>query len=164
MFRRKKKSWLTRNVTKVLVENKNLLEKSEIENALSEWFSEKWACSVPISGSLLNQKTGDLACQFSISDFKATNGWLCRWKERNQIYLKKNYGEASDVDETSASSWKSNVLPALLKDYSSSCIYNCDETALIVELFLMGGYELLRTDNLCQIWLVSFDKEMNKMK
>lgn len=117
--------------------NKNLNQKrkrtgkeSEVEDALLQWFAEKRACNVPISGLLLNQKAEDLARQLNITDFKATNGWLCRWKERNQISFKKIHGEASDADEAAASSWKSNVLPALLQDYSSSCIYNCDETAL----------------------------------
>ena len=43
---------------------------------------------------------------------------------------KKNRGEASDADEDTADSCKSNILLALLQDYSSSCIYNCDATVL----------------------------------
>ena len=43
--------------------------------------------------------------------------------------FKKIHGEASDADEDVANSWKSNALPALLQDYSSSCTYNCDDTA-----------------------------------
>ena len=54
-----------------------------------------------------------------------------RWKVRNQIYLKKKmHDEGRDTDEGAATSWKNNALPALLQDYSSSCIYNCDKTTL----------------------------------
>ena len=70
--------------------NKNLNQKrkrsgkeSEIEDVLLEWFSEKRARSVPISGLLLKQEAEDLAHQFKINDFKATNGWLFRWKVKN---------------------------------------------------------------------------------
>ena len=44
--------------------------------------------------------------------------------------FKRIHVEASDADEGDANFWKSNVLPALLQDNSSSCIYNYDETAL----------------------------------
>ena len=91
--------------------NKNLNQKrkrsgkeSKIEDALLEWFSEKRARNVPISGLLLEQKAEDLARQFKINDFKAINGWLCKWKERNQWYFKKVHVEASDADKTNASS------------------------------------------------------------
>ena len=62
-------------------------KESEIEDALLEWFSEKRALNIPISGLILGQKAEDLAPQFKINDFKATNGWLCRWKVKNEIYL-----------------------------------------------------------------------------
>ena len=62
--------------------------------------------------------------------FKATNGWLYRWKVRKQIYFKKIHGEASNVDEDVANSWKKKALPTLLQDYTSSCIYNWDKIAL----------------------------------
>ena len=53
------------------------------------------------------------------------------WK-KPKLYIKKKkiHGEASDVNESASSSWKSNISPVLLQDYSSSCINNCDETAL----------------------------------
>ena len=72
--------------------------ESEIEDGLFEWFPEKRAHNVPISGLLLEQKAEDLVRQFKINGFKATNGWLFRWKVRNQIHLKKIHGEAKDAD------------------------------------------------------------------
>ena len=51
-------------------------------------------------------------------------------KLETNFILKKIHDKASDADESATNSWKSNVLPALLQDYNSSCIYNCDETAL----------------------------------
>ena len=46
------------------------------------------------------------------------------------LFEKKIHGEASDADEVAANSWKNNVLPVLRQDYSSSSIYNYEETAL----------------------------------
>ena len=113
--------------------NKNLNQKrkrsekeSETEDALLEWFPEKKARNVPIEWLLLEQNVEDLARQFKINYFKAASGWLRRWKIGNQIYLKKNHGEASDSDEGAANSRIINMIPTLLQDYSSSYIYNCD--------------------------------------
>ena len=51
-------------------------------------------------------------------------------KYETKFILKKLHGEASDADEVAKKSWKSNGLPALLQDNSSSCMHNCDKTAL----------------------------------
>ena len=89
----------------------------------------------------MKQKAEDLAHKFKINDFNATNGWLFRWKVRNQNYSKKIQDEASDADETATNARKINVLPPLLHDYSSSCAYDCDETSL--------NYRVLPDGTLC---------------
>ena len=42
---------------------------------------------------VLNQKAENLARQFTVANFKVTNGWLKDGKKQNQIYLKKIIGD-----------------------------------------------------------------------
>ena len=103
---------------------------ADVEHALAEWFTEKRARNVPISGPVLREKAEELAENMGNVNFKATNGWFCRWKNRSQISFKRVVGEARDADVSAANTWTADVLPSLLKDYRPDCVYNCDETAL----------------------------------
>eukprot|EP00061_Rhincodon_typus_P017616 g46387.t1 len=59
-----------------------------IDDALLSWF---WTASKekgPISGPVLMAKAKALAEEMGI-EFKPTNGWLCRWKNRNNLAYKR---------------------------------------------------------------------------
>lgn len=103
---------------------------SDVEQALAEWFTEKRARNVAISGPVLKEKAEEIAENFGNANFKATNGWFCRWKNRSQVSFKKIVGEAKDADVTAANIWIMDVLPSLIKNYEPECVYHCDETAL----------------------------------
>lgn len=59
-----------------------------------------------------------------------SDGWLSRWKVRNNISYKRTHGESKDADTTSAAHFVENVLPTYLREYSPEDIYNADETGL----------------------------------
>ena len=48
------------------------------------------------------EKAGQLANGLGVANFKATNGWLERWKTRNGIQFKKQDGEKQDADDFGA--------------------------------------------------------------
>ena len=102
----------------------------DVENALNVWFADARARDIPINGSILAEKSEALAKLMKKDDFKATDGWLSRWKKRQNIGFKRLHGESKDADTTAADNWVSNVLPGLLRDYDANDIYNADETAL----------------------------------
>ncbi|KAK9679394.1 Tc5 transposase DNA-binding domain [Popillia japonica] len=83
----------------------------QVEGDLMEWFREKRARNVLISGPILKQNAEQIAERRGKSEFKATNGWFCRWKNRNQVSFKKIQGEAKDADITGANKWVREVLP-----------------------------------------------------
>ncbi|XP_030050848.1 tigger transposable element-derived protein 4-like [Microcaecilia unicolor] len=64
------------------------------------------------------------------SQFKATVGWLERWKRRNNITFKKQHGERQDADDSGAENWVVSVLPSILNEYAPRDIFNADETGL----------------------------------
>lgn len=119
-----------RGNTNTNMKRKRCGKESAVEEALLKWFQDKRKCHVPISGLVLEEKANEIAKILNIDDFKATSGWLSRWKSRNQICFKKSHGESADASIENANSWKADVLPTVLKNYELSCIYNCDETAL----------------------------------
>lgn len=106
----------------------------DLEKALLKWFVDMRAKKMPISGSVLQQKALDYACMLGIDDFKASTGWLTRFKARHGIIAKVLCGESAASDTNSAATWASSALPEILKKYASSDIYNADETGLFYEL------------------------------
>ena len=61
------------------------------------------------------------------SEFKASNGWLDRFKNRSGIKARSISGEAGDVSQTTVDSWKER-LPDILQGWDLENIWNMDET------------------------------------
>ncbi|XP_066554188.1 E3 ubiquitin-protein ligase RAD18 isoform X2 [Amia ocellicauda] len=74
----------------------------DVETSLLNWFSQARRGQMPVSGPLLMEKAGQLAHGLGMTDFKASGGWLERWKARNNIRFKKPHGERRDADAFSA--------------------------------------------------------------
>ena len=69
-----------------------------MEAALYKWFVDARARDAPVTSAVLEEKANHLAPLLGNRDFKATNGWMCRWKSRNGIKFKKAHGEKKDAD------------------------------------------------------------------
>lgn len=54
----------------------------KIDKAVLEFFTTARSQNMPISGGILKEKAMDFAKQFGNNDFKASTGWLDRWKQR----------------------------------------------------------------------------------
>ncbi|XP_051784514.1 tigger transposable element-derived protein 6-like [Erpetoichthys calabaricus] len=110
-------------------------KEAEVEDALNQWFAKVTthdvaARGVHISGPILKAKAEDLAKKLGHDEFKATDGWLSRWKSRHEIKFKKAHGEKGSADADGVEKWKSSKLPELLKQFCADDIYNADETGL----------------------------------
>lgn len=101
-----------------------------VENALSDWFSMVSNRGVRITGPLLKEKSQELALKLGHENFKATDGWLSRWKTRKEIQFKKAHGEKGSADTVSAETWKQSTLAEVLDNFCADDIYNADETGL----------------------------------
>lgn len=62
-------------------------------------------------------------------DFKASSGWLDRFKSRHNLGGSKLSGEHASVDPETVLSWKEH-LPDITSGYDQCDIYNMDETGL----------------------------------
>jgi len=63
-------------------------------------------------------------------NFKATNDWFYRFKIRRGLCFKAVSVEAALVTPKMLKDWKENILPDILRRYSSTNIYNVDESGL----------------------------------
>lgn len=100
------------------------------DEALFIWFQQALLQNAPINRAILMEKANCLAKKLDEEDFRATDGWLTRWKERHGIIYKKLQGEKADADECAAEEWIKTVWPDVLKKFHPNDVYNLDETGL----------------------------------
>ena len=72
----------------------------DVEAALYKLFVDARARDAPVTSAVLEEKANHLAALLGKLDFKAANGWLCRWKSCNRIKFKKARVEKKDADNT----------------------------------------------------------------
>ena len=108
-----------------------------------------------ITGPMLQEKAMQIAHGLDMSqdEFKASNGWLDRFKSRNRIKAKFISGEAGDVRKETVDSWKER-LPELLQGYAPENIWNMDET----------GQFFRALPNLCHKRLVIAQEERDQRR
>ena len=73
------------------------------------------------------EKARQIAAKLGCDNFKASNGWLDRWKKQYDIHKMKINGESGDVAGETITSWKERI-PELLRGYSAENVWNIDET------------------------------------
>ncbi|GBN80062.1 Tigger transposable element-derived protein 6 [Araneus ventricosus] len=100
-----------------------------MNEAVLEWFKTVRAKKIPVSGPMIQHKAKELADALGIENFSASNGWLDRFRIRNNITFRSLCGEAADVDPSLCEDWQER-LPLLLAGYDDEGIFNMDKTAL----------------------------------
>ncbi|CAF3816564.1 unnamed protein product [Rotaria sordida] len=120
--------------------NKKLKRKSknefnqDINTHVYEWFTLQRSKNIPISGPILQQYARDIAQQLDEStNFRASNGWLNRFRTRYNIHFRTICGEARAVDPNTVNDWKIR-LHSIIEHYDACNIFNCDETSLFYKL------------------------------
>ena len=105
-----------------------------LEEPLVRWVRFARENKVPITGNIIQEKAKDFAKELGLQDFSASDGWIHRFKARNNLCGKVISGEEGDVNVLSVEQWKRDTLPNLLRGYSDVEIYNADETGLFYQL------------------------------
>jgi len=101
----------------------------QIDQKLYEWFISVRSKNLPISGPILQTEAMKLAEKMNVKDFKASNGWLEKFKKRHDIVWKQVSGEATDVDQETVEEWKRKI-SRLIAGYEAKDVYSADETGL----------------------------------
>ncbi|XP_076167107.1 cytochrome P450 302a1, mitochondrial isoform X3 [Ptiloglossa arizonensis] len=102
-----------------------------LEGRLYSWFLQRRALGDRISNMLLQEKARELHEEFGgPSSFKASNGWLWRFKNRHDINFCDIHGESAD--SMTAEDFSRNFLRRLVEeDIQLQNVYNMDETGLL---------------------------------
>ena len=131
----------------VLNSNENLknlkfrkTETSEIDEVLMKWFRSARAKNIPVSGVLLQEKAREVGESLGLETFKASNGWLEKFRTRHNISFKQICGEEKSVNSNEVTDWIGK-LKSLCKGYDDRDILNADETGLF--------YRVLPDKTLC---------------
>ena len=103
--------------------------EDDIDLPTFRWFQRARSLNLPISGPLIQEKALSFAKSFKKDGFKASNGWLNRFKTRHSISQAVICGESGCVDEEVVQSRKSH-LPDITAGYATCDIYNMDESGV----------------------------------
>ena len=76
-----------------------------------------------LSGRNNSRKVSSYAKELNKENFKASDGWLHRWKERKNITFKNIFGESNPVTTEMVHACKETSLPTLLSNYDLKNIY-----------------------------------------
>ena len=105
-----------------------------LDEALYIWFAQKRSQGVPISGPILiTSKALELNQRLNPSDqaFKASSGWLSRFKSRHGIRQLSIQREKMSADTDCVSDFKKTLSEFIEKEQLTlNQVYNCDETGL----------------------------------
>ncbi|XP_045783380.1 jerky protein homolog-like isoform X1 [Maniola jurtina] len=103
----------------------------KMENALYMWFMQESSKQIPVSGSILKAKAIEFYKENTKKDdFRASNGWLDKFRKRFGIHLTVS-GEKMSSNESAVQHLKDKVEELGLRDQ----MYNVDESGLFWEIF-----------------------------
>ena len=118
----------------------------EINDTVYEWFIAQRAKNIPISGPVIQEYARSVGEHLDKSgNFKASNGWLDRFRTRYSIRFRMISGESRSVDQSTVDDWKVR-LSSIIEHYNPVDVFNCDETGLFYKLMPDRSMTIDRND------------------
>ncbi|CAL4073114.1 unnamed protein product, partial [Meganyctiphanes norvegica] len=116
-------------------------KREDIEAVLHAWYTQATSTGTPVSGPILCAKALDFAEKLGHADFKATHGWLDRFKKRKNIIFgrthhrkKRDDKEGNGNSEVRLGDWQAAILPQFLLEYEPGDIFAVEETGLLYKV------------------------------
>ncbi|CAF4468475.1 unnamed protein product, partial [Rotaria sp. Silwood2] len=89
---------------------------------------------IPVSGPIFQTYARQIAQELGDkSGFKASNGWLKRFRVRYNVHFRMISGKGAAVNQDTVIYWKTR-LSTILEQYNPVDVYKCDETSLYYKL------------------------------
>lgn len=105
-----------------------------LEVALIAWLRKMRGKNIPIDGKILKEQADTYALRMDIEDFKGSDGWLQKFKNRHGLSFNKVCGESAAVNQETVKDWKECQLKELLSKFPPEDVFNADETGLMWQL------------------------------
>lgn len=146
------------NITKILAMKEKILQATknplqnkkkslakpcfvEIESKLVNWIDDCNSKGIKVTVDLIRHTALELATQDNLCGFSASNGWIQKFMDRNNIANVKIHGEEGSVSETTVTKWI-NSLNDRIDNFEESDIFNLDELGLFFKLTAARTYAL----------------------
>ncbi|KAH8022347.1 hypothetical protein HPB51_023400 [Rhipicephalus microplus] len=115
----KAKDKLQNNASRFAPDRKRLREAAypDLENAVLLWLKRARSSNLPINGPILREKAEELSLRLGIDDFKCSDGWISRFKERHGLSFKTTEG---DDESQVLSILKAHNIAADLDSYAAT--------------------------------------------
>ncbi|UYV61236.1 hypothetical protein LAZ67_1003996 [Cordylochernes scorpioides] len=102
-----------------------------VDKAVNIWYESQRLSGVPIRGIELQTAASHFASKLNNPTFKASGGWLSRYRARHNLKNKKVVEEALSADEDAANRFKDDFHKLMTDEkYEQFQIYNVDETGV----------------------------------
>ncbi|XP_029657630.1 tigger transposable element-derived protein 6-like [Octopus sinensis] len=117
---------------------------NEIDEDTMSWIEMMETRGAFLNDSIILTKAEDFAKKRQITEFKASRGWLEKFKRRHGLKLKKLYGESytENFSNSEVNDFLINIR-VKIKLYGRENVYNADETGLF--------YKALPCKSICKI-------------
>jgi hypothetical protein len=109
-----------------------------------------------INDKVLKEKALEIAKVANIVDFKESNGYLKKYKQRNKIIFTSGHGEANSVDVNVVKRWLGNQLKDHIHLVNPININNGDELGLFWRMQPISSYVI--KDSVCKFGKQSKDR------
>ncbi|KAH8040253.1 hypothetical protein HPB51_009801 [Rhipicephalus microplus] len=115
----KAKDKLQNNASRFAPDRKRLREAAypDLENAVLLRLKRARSSNLPINGPILREKAEELSLRLGIEDFKCSDGWISRFKERHGLSFKTTEG---DDESQVLSALKAHNIAADLDSYAAT--------------------------------------------
>lgn len=127
-----KEKWLATNSNEYTAQLKrNRPSKYEnVERALWSWVKGALSSSLDINGAVLKKKAIGFAMLLSIEGFKASDGWIAKFKKKYNLREYTKHGEAKSAPSDEAIMQERLRVSQIISEYSLDDVWNADETGL----------------------------------
>ena len=95
---------------------------SKVNDSLHDYYLLACSKNIYPDGPVLKEKAIEIADKLGVEGFKASNGWLDKWKKRHFIKRVTVCGESGDVSGPTVDSWKERM-PEILNGYETGCFW-----------------------------------------
>ena len=70
-------------------------DNKDLDEAVFTWFKNVRSNNIPVNGIIIKEKGLRLAKSLELKDFRASDGWLDKWKQRHNVTFKAVSGEGN---------------------------------------------------------------------
>ena len=101
------------------------------EEAVFRWYTQMRSTKVNVPSFAIKEAAGQIATKMGMADFRASDGWLFRFRRRHALVDKKSHGEAGSAPVEEIEPFRQRLLKIIDEEaLVMGQVYNFDETGL----------------------------------